>query len=92
MDDAPEFLELDVVLFMHEQALREYGGTHGLSKAKICCIARWAAQKTVGTMSKRRSRTSRLWRLPTLVALRVIIPSMMPTSRQPGVAAFFPFG
>ncbi len=26
----PEFLESDVVLFVHDQALREYGGVHGL--------------------------------------------------------------
>jgi len=26
----PEFLEPDVVLFVHDQALREYGGVHGL--------------------------------------------------------------
>ena len=26
----PEFLEPDVVLFMHDQALREYGGVQGL--------------------------------------------------------------
>ncbi len=26
----PEFLEPDVVLFLHDQALREYGGVHGL--------------------------------------------------------------
>ncbi len=25
----PEFLEPDVVLFVHDQALREYGGVHG---------------------------------------------------------------
>ena len=30
MPDLPEFLEPDVVLFMHDQALKEYGGTHGL--------------------------------------------------------------
>ncbi len=27
---APEFLERDVVLFLHDQALREYGGIQGL--------------------------------------------------------------
>ena len=27
---APEFLEADVVLFLHDQALREYGGIQGL--------------------------------------------------------------
>jgi death on curing protein len=26
----PEFLERDVVLFLHDQALREYGGIHGV--------------------------------------------------------------
>lgn len=26
----PEFLQPDVVLFVHDQALREYGGVHGL--------------------------------------------------------------
>ena len=26
----PEFLELDTVLFLHDYALREYGGIHGL--------------------------------------------------------------
>jgi len=26
----PEFLEPDVVLFVHDQTLREYGGVHGL--------------------------------------------------------------
>jgi death-on-curing protein len=26
----PEFLEPDVVLFLHDQALREYGGVHGV--------------------------------------------------------------
>jgi death-on-curing protein len=26
----PEFLEEDVVLFLHDQALREYGGVHGV--------------------------------------------------------------
>jgi len=26
----PEFLEPDVVLFLHDQALREYGGHHGI--------------------------------------------------------------
>ena len=26
----PEFLELDVVLFVHDRVLREYGGVHGL--------------------------------------------------------------
>ena len=29
---APEFLETDVVLFMHDQALREYGGAQGAPK------------------------------------------------------------
>lgn len=28
----PEFLESDVVPFMHDQALREYGGAHGVPK------------------------------------------------------------
>jgi death-on-curing protein len=27
---APEFLEPDVVLFLHDRALREYGGTQGM--------------------------------------------------------------
>ena len=27
---APEFLERDVVLFLHDQALREYGGIYGV--------------------------------------------------------------
>ena len=35
MDDTPEFLEPDVVLFMHDQALREYGGTHGLKSEDL---------------------------------------------------------
>ncbi|MFT9399668.1 type II toxin-antitoxin system death-on-curing family toxin [Acetobacter sp.] len=35
MDDAPEFLEPDVVLFMRDQALREYGGTHGLKSEDL---------------------------------------------------------
>ena len=30
MAEKPEFLEPDVVLFMHDQALREYGGTQGV--------------------------------------------------------------
>lgn len=28
----PEFIEIDVVLFMHDQALREYGGAQGAQK------------------------------------------------------------
>lgn len=28
----PEFIETDVVLFMHDQALREYGGAQGAQK------------------------------------------------------------
>lgn len=28
--NSPEFLELDVVLFLHDQSIREYGGHHGL--------------------------------------------------------------
>ena len=28
---APEFLERDVVLFLHDQALRKYGGIHGVN-------------------------------------------------------------
>lgn len=31
----PEFLEIDVVLFMHDQALREYGGAHGAQKEDL---------------------------------------------------------
>lgn len=27
-----EFLEPDVVVFLHDHALREYGGAHGISK------------------------------------------------------------
>lgn len=35
----PEFLEPDVVLFMHDQALREYGGTHGLKSEHLLLSA-----------------------------------------------------
>ena len=28
----PEFLETDVVVFLHDQLLREYGGAHGVQK------------------------------------------------------------
>jgi death-on-curing protein len=35
----PEFLEPDVVLFMHDQALREYGGTHGLKSEDLLLSA-----------------------------------------------------
>jgi death-on-curing protein len=28
--NSPEFLELDAVLFLHDQSIREYGGHHGL--------------------------------------------------------------
>ena len=31
----PEFLEPDAVLFMHDQALKEYGGTHGLKSEDL---------------------------------------------------------
>lgn len=34
-DVLPEFLEPDVVLFMHDQALKEYGGTHGLKSEDL---------------------------------------------------------
>lgn len=35
MTEKPEFLEPDVVLFMHDQALREYGGTQGLKSEDL---------------------------------------------------------
>lgn len=35
MSEAPEFLEPDVVLFMHDQTLKEYGGTHGLKSEDL---------------------------------------------------------
>lgn len=35
MPDVPEFLEPDAVLFMHDQALKEYGGTHGLKSEDL---------------------------------------------------------
>lgn len=35
MPDLPEFLEPDAVLFMHDQALKEYGGTHGLKSENL---------------------------------------------------------
>lgn len=35
MPDLPEFLEPDAVLFMHDQALKEYGGTHGLKNENL---------------------------------------------------------
>ncbi|MCE2578458.1 type II toxin-antitoxin system death-on-curing family toxin [Komagataeibacter sp. FNDCR1] len=35
MADTPEFLEPDVVLFMHDQALKEYGGTHGIKNEDL---------------------------------------------------------
>lgn len=35
MPDIPEFLEADAVLFMHDQALKEYGGTHGLKSEDL---------------------------------------------------------
>ena len=35
MPDMPEFLEADAVLFMHDQALKEYGGTHGLKSEDL---------------------------------------------------------
>lgn len=35
MADTPEFLEPDVVLFMHDQALKEYGGTHGIKSEDL---------------------------------------------------------
>jgi len=34
-DVLPDFLEPDVVLFMHDQALKEYGGTHGLKSEDL---------------------------------------------------------
>lgn len=35
MADTPEFLEPDVVLFMHDQALKEYGGTRGIKSENL---------------------------------------------------------
>lgn len=35
MAEKPEFLEPDVVLFMHDQALREYGGTQGVKSEDL---------------------------------------------------------
>lgn len=35
MPDLPEFLKPDAVLFMHDQALKEYGGTHGLKNENL---------------------------------------------------------
>ena len=35
MTEKPEFLEPDVVLFMHDQALREYGGTQGVKSEDL---------------------------------------------------------
>ncbi|MFT8663983.1 MAG: type II toxin-antitoxin system death-on-curing family toxin [Acetobacter orientalis] len=35
MAEQPEFLEPDVVLFMHDQALREYGGTQGVKSEDL---------------------------------------------------------
>ncbi|MFS8371587.1 type II toxin-antitoxin system death-on-curing family toxin [Acetobacter indonesiensis] len=35
MTEKPEFLEPDVVLFMHDQALREYGGTQGIKSEDL---------------------------------------------------------
>ncbi len=31
----PEFLELDAVLFLHDAALREYGGVHGVKNEAL---------------------------------------------------------
>lgn len=33
--NAPEFLEPDAVLFLHDHALREYGGAHGLKNEDL---------------------------------------------------------
>ena len=35
----PEFLEPDVVLFLHDQALREYGGVHGVKNEHLLLSA-----------------------------------------------------
>ncbi|GAN86126.1 type II toxin-antitoxin system death-on-curing family toxin [Komagataeibacter intermedius] len=35
MPDLPEFLEPDAVVFMHDQALKEYGGTHGIKSEDL---------------------------------------------------------
>lgn len=35
MPDLPEFLKRDAVLFMHDQALKEYGGTRGLKSQNL---------------------------------------------------------
>ena len=35
MPDIPQVLEADAVLFMHDQAIKEYGGTHGLKSEDL---------------------------------------------------------
>ena len=35
MPDLPEFLKRDAVLFMHDQTLKEYGGTRGLKSQNL---------------------------------------------------------
>ena len=37
--NTPEFLETDVVFFLHDQALREYGGLHGLKSEDLLLSA-----------------------------------------------------
>lgn len=45
MQDLPEFLKRDAVLFVHNQALKEYGGTHDLKSQNLLQSALARAEK-----------------------------------------------
>ena len=54
-----EFLEPDVVLFLHDQALREYGGIQGVKNEDLLHSALWPAGQQARLRRSRRSKPVR---------------------------------
>lgn len=59
MPDLPEFMKPDAVPFMHDQALKEYGGTHGLKSESLLQNALVRAEKPMALEMKRLDRVPR---------------------------------
>ncbi|MFT9047967.1 hypothetical protein [Gluconobacter cerinus] len=84
MPDLPEFLKRDAVLFMRDQALKEYGGTRGLKSQNLLQSALARAENRWYYDEAPRPDAA-------IMALRVIVPSVASTSGQLGAAASFSF-
>jgi hypothetical protein len=82
----PDFLEADVVLFLRNHALREYGGVQGVKDDGLRQSALGRPVNKLGYAGPARS-TSLISRRRMPTASPAITPSTMPTSARLGAAA-----